>query len=102
MCDANSEDHVAMFSNNHPTVSWFDRLVSKISVVSGQLLRALAIRLKIKGASLLTPFHIAGNQNDMVDILSRSFGSKPKWYCKTDTDFLLLFNNTFSLLNKAS
>ena len=97
-----SGNHVAVFSNNQPTVSWVDQSASKSSVVAEQLLRALALRLKMKGASPLTPFHIAGKQNSMTDVLSRSFGSEPKWHCKTDTDLLFLFNNKFPLSNKAS
>ena len=72
-------DHVAVFSDNQPTVLWVDRLASKSSIVAVQLLRALALRLKIKGASLLTPFHISGKQNAIMDIPSLSFGSEPKW-----------------------
>ena len=58
VCDVKYGDHVAVFSDNQPTVSWVDRLASKISVVAGQLLRALALIFKMKGASLLAPFHI--------------------------------------------
>ena len=84
-----SGDHVDVFRDKQPTVPWVDQLASKSSVVAGQLLRALALRFKTKGAPPLTPFHISGKQNAMTDILSRSFGSEPKWYCKTDTDFLI-------------
>ena len=60
-----------------------------------QLLRALALRLQISKTSPLTPLHIPGIENAMTDIPSRSFGSEPKWHCKTDTDLLTLFNNLF-------
>ena len=50
MCEVKSGDHVAVFSDNQPMVSWVDQLASKISVVAGQLLRALALRLKMNGA----------------------------------------------------
>ncbi len=33
----------------------------------------------------------------MTDIPSRSFGSKPKWHCKSNTDLLTLFNNLFPI-----
>ena len=66
---------MAVFTNKHPTVSWVDLLASKISVFAGQLLRALSLRLKMKVASPLTPFHISGKQNTMTNIPSRSFGS---------------------------
>ena len=102
VCDVNPGEHVAVLSDNQQTVSWVDQLASKSSVVAGQLLRALMLRLKMNGASLLTPFHIDKNQNAMPDILSRSFGSEPKWNCKTDADILLLFNKKIPLPNKAS
>ena len=33
----------------------------------------------------------------MTDVPSCSFGSEPKWHCKTDADLLALFNNKFLL-----
>ena len=39
VCEVKSGYHIAVFSNNHPMVSWVDLLASKISVVAGQLLR---------------------------------------------------------------
>ena len=86
MCEVKYGYHVAVFSDNHPTVSWVYQLASKRSVVMLQLLHALALRFKIKGTLPLTPFHIDGKQNSMTDILSHSFGSEPKWHCNTDTD----------------
>ena len=60
VCEVNSGDHLAVFSNNQPTLSWVDRMVSKSYVAAGQLLRAFSLRLKMKGASPLTPSRIAG------------------------------------------
>ena len=97
MCEVKYGYHVAVFSDNHPTVSWVYQLASKRSVVMLQLLHALALRLKKKGSLPLTPFYISGKHNSMTDILSRSFGSEPKWRCKTDNDLLPLFNNKFTL-----
>ena len=96
-----SGENVAVFRDNQTTVSWVDKLASKISVVAGKLLRAFPIRLKMKRASPLTKFHIAGKHNAMSDIPPRSFGSCPKWNCKTDSDILFLFNKFLSLPNKA-
>ena len=101
VCEVKFGDHVAVFSDNQPTVLWVDRLASKSSVVAGKLLGALALRLKMKVSSPLTPFHIAGKQNAMTDIPPRSFGSEPKWHYKTDTDLLILFNKKHPLPNKA-
>ena len=38
----------------------------------------------------------------MTDIPSRSFGSKPKWHCKSNTKVLTLFNNLFPILSQNS
>jgi len=73
-------------------------MASKSSAVAGQFLRALALRLNMKGAAPLTaPLHIAGEENAMTNIPSCSFGSEPKWHCKNDTDLLNLFNNKFPI-----
>lgn len=71
-------------------------------MVAAQLVRALALRLKVAGASPLTPLHIAGSKNSMTDIPSRSFGSNPKWHCTSNEELLTLFNSTFPLPNQAS
>ena len=102
VCDLLSGARVAVFSDNQPTVSWVDRLASKSSEVAGQLLRAMALRMKMRGAAPLTALHIPGKQNAMTDIPSRSWGSNPKWHCKDDTDLLALFNTTFPLPSQAS
>lgn len=91
-----------LFSDNSPTVGWVDRMAARHSLVAAQLLRALALRLKLQGACPLTPMHVAGKQNAMTDIPSRSFGSEPKWHCKSDADLLTLFNSTFPLPNQTS
>lgn len=45
VCDPAPTSHVALFSDNQPTVHWVQLLASKSSAVVGQLLRALALRL---------------------------------------------------------
>jgi hypothetical protein len=94
--------HVALFSDNSPTVHWVQRLAARHSPIAMQLIRALALRLQIQLASPLTPLHTAGTNNAMTDIPSRSFGSEPKWHCKTDADLLHLFNSSFPLPHQAS
>lgn len=88
--------------NNSPTVSWVERLASKRSLVTAQLLWVLAFWLKVKWISLLMQFHVSGCENLMTDISSRSWGSKPRWYCCTDADLRLLFNTTFPLPKQMS
>ena len=100
VCNITKGDRVALFSDNQPTVSWVKRMASKSSVVAGQLIRALALRLKISGASPLTPLHIRGVENAITDIPSRSFGKPKKWHCPTDNDLLTLFSDTFPLPNQ--
>jgi hypothetical protein len=95
VCPYLKEKHVALFSNNTPTVSWITQLASKKSRVAELLVRALALRLKMTHTCPLTPLHIAGSQNAMTDIPSPSFGSNPLWHCKTDKDLLTLFANKF-------
>ena len=96
VCGDLREKHVALFSDNSPTVSWVRRMAAR-SPVAAQLVRALALRLKIQGCSPLTPLHIAGSSNSMTDIPSRSFGSVGEWHCKTDDDLLTMFNSRFPL-----
>jgi hypothetical protein len=102
VCDLNPGCHMALFSDNLPTVKWMRRLAAKGSKVAGHLLRALALRLKICRVSPLTPLHIAGAHNAMTDIPSRSFGSVTKWHCPTNADLLTLFNNSFPLPGQTS
>ena len=102
VCPTVEDAHVALFSDNSPTVHWVQRLAAKHSQVAMQLVRALALRLQRSRASPLTPLHIAGVDNSMTDIPSRSFGSEPKWFCKSHSELLTLFNTTFPLPHQAS
>ena len=94
--------HVALFSDNSPTVHWVQRLAAKHSTIAMQLVRALALRLQLARASPLTPMHIAGVNNSLTDIPSRSFGSDSAWHCTDDTQLLTLFNSTFPLPHQGS
>jgi hypothetical protein len=97
VCELGPGCHVALFSNNAPTVHWVRRMAAKGSRVAGQLLRALTLRLKTTHVSPLTPLHIAGTHNAMTDIPSRSFGIVKQWRCATDSELLTLFNYLFPL-----
>jgi hypothetical protein len=94
--------HIALFSDNSPSVSWVTKMASRTSRVAAQLVRALALRLNIQQTCPLTPVHIPGVENALTDIPSRSFGSAKEWECKSDTDFLTLFNKQFPLPQQAS
>ena len=77
-------------------------MASKSSLVAGMLLRALGLRMSAVKASPLTALHIPGKHNRIADVPSRSFGYKAEWHCKTDTEFLNLFNSLFPLKNQES
>jgi len=94
--------HIALFSDNSPTVSWVTKMASKKSRIAAQLVRALALRLNVNQSCPLTPVHIPGVENALTDIPSRSFGSVPEWNCNTDSDLLTLFNSKFPLPHQAS
>ena len=89
--------HVALWSDNQPTVCWVKRMASKNSHIAKCILQIIALRLKLKQSSPLTPQHIKGDHNSITDIPSRSFGSKPEWHFKSDKELLTFFNNTFPL-----
>jgi hypothetical protein len=93
VCTSLREKRVALFSDNSPTVGWVRRLATRGSMVSAHLIRALALRLKLNGTCPITPLHMAGEENSMTDIPSRSFGSKQKWHCNSNNELLTLFNN---------
>jgi hypothetical protein len=102
VCGPLVEKKVAIFSDNSPTVSWVQRMACRSSLVAEQLIRVLALRFNIHKVCPITTLHIAGDQNAMTDIPSRSFGSEPKWHFHTDLDLLTFFNKTFSLPQKDS
>lgn len=97
VCNIQQGDHVALFNDNAPTVAWAQRLAAKSALVAGQLIRALALQLKAMKASPLSTLHIAGVENSITDIPSRSFGTPSKWYCATDEDLLTLYDPLFPL-----
>ncbi len=97
VCGDLRKQRVALFSDNSPTVGWVRHLATRDLMVSAHLIRALALKLKLNGTCPITPLHIAGEENSMTDIPLRSFGSEPKWFCKTNSDVLTLHNTLFPL-----
>jgi hypothetical protein len=94
--------HVALFSDNLPTISWVDKMASKKLQIATKLVRALALHLNVTKTCPLTPAYIPGVKNALTDILLHSFGSVKEWACNTDNDLLTLFNQTFPLPEQAS
>ncbi len=97
ICSLLTKKPVALFSNNSPTVSWVHCMASCSSLVAEQLIRVLALCFNLQKICPTTMLHIAGDQNQMTDIPSRSFGSESKWHFKTDKDLLTFFNSHFPL-----
>ncbi len=102
VCLLLTKKRVALFSDNSPTVSWVQGMACRSSLIAEQLIRVLALRINAQRSCPLTTLHIAGDQNTMTDIPSRSFGSKSKWHFKTKDDLLAFFNASFPLPHKNS
>jgi hypothetical protein len=97
VCSSLTKNRVALFSNNSPTVSWVQQMVCQSSLIAEQLICVLALRINAQRSCPLTMLHIAGDQNTMTDIPSRSFGSESKWHFKTKDNLLTFFNASFPL-----
>ena len=93
--------YISLWSNNSPTVGWVKRLVARGSKNAIQLMPALTLSMKHKGASPLISLHIQGEKNSMMDIPSQYFGSNPAWLCKTNYDLCNLFNEKTYFPNQA-
>ncbi len=102
VCGPLVEKCVTLFSDNFLTVGWVDRLASCQSITATHLIQALALRLKANKCCSLTLQHISGGKNAMMCILSRSFGSVPQCYFKTDSKLLTLLNKMSPLPNQQS
>jgi hypothetical protein len=102
LVDDLQDKHVALYSDNSPSVHWVQRMAARNSETAMQLIRALSLRLHVTRASPLTMLHIAGQANAMTDVPSRSFGSEAKWHCTSDRSFLTLYNSLFPLPNQES
>jgi hypothetical protein len=77
-------------------------LSSRHSIIAANLVAALALWLKTHRCCPLTPQHIRGKDNTIIDIPSRSFGTKPQWHFKTNIELHTLFNSHFPLPNQTS
>jgi hypothetical protein len=86
-------------SDNTPTVAWTTRMADKSqSPTAGRLLRGLAAIQRASQAGPLTVASIAGVENSMADVASRSFGQNRV----PDTCFLTQFTHTFPLPKQLS
>jgi hypothetical protein len=95
--------HAAAWCDNTSTVSWARRLSSSKSLAGQRLVRALSIRHLITCSSPLAPWSIAGSNNNMADLASRSFHKGgPGNFDLTGEAFLTKFNTLFPLTQNAS
>jgi hypothetical protein len=87
--------HIASFCDNTSAVAWAHKLRTSKSTVAARLLRIISLRLHARRASSLLPMNIAGEDNDMADIVSRSFqGGK---FFKHNSDIVSYFDSKFPL-----
>lgn len=96
------DKHIALYSNSSSRVHWVQWLAVKSSLAAMQLIHTKALQLQITKALPLTTLHIAVQQKSMMDIPSRSFGSKAKWHCASNESFLTLYNSLFPLPTQES
>jgi hypothetical protein len=87
-----------VFSDNSPTVSWTQSLMSRSEQpTSARLLRALAMQARTLESQVPTVPHWAGKNNRPADAASRSFNPKDPHFSPDDTNFLTLFASSFPL-----
>jgi hypothetical protein len=94
--------HVAAWCDNTPTVSWTKKLSSSRSAIAGRLTRALAMRILANEASPLISVSIAGTENRMADMASRTFHrntATATTFDISDDEFLHMFATSFPLQN---
>jgi hypothetical protein len=87
--------HIATFCDNTSTVSWSYKMRTSKSVAAGKLLRVLGMRIHQRQASTVIPSHIAGDKNDMADIVSRAF--KTGKFFAASNSLTTYFNQHFPL-----
>ena len=98
------DTHVGLWADNTCCVSWTARMNSGTSKVGQQLTRALAFRFCDNKASPLVPMHIAGKDNPLGDLPSRSFKARREAgnFELDDVQFLTKFNHDFPLQQETS
>jgi hypothetical protein len=91
--------HTAVWCDNTSAVAWTTKMSSSKSSIGQQLTRALAARMISNKSSHMAAISIAGIDNPMADLASRSFRSTGAHgnYCLSDAAFLTKFNIDFPL-----
>ena len=62
--------HIATFCDNRSAVAWSYKMQTSKSKAAGKLLRLLGMHIHQRKASTVILSHIAGEKNDMADIVS--------------------------------
>lgn len=97
------DTHAATWCDNTSATAWVRRHNAKSSLVAQRLLRALYLRHAANKSSPLAPLSIAGANNKMADLASRSFRKGGRGnYELNDAEFLTKFNSSFPLSQDAS
>ena len=92
--------HVGTYCDNTSAVAWAYKLRTSKSKIASRLLRLLSLRIHHKQATGLTPLNIAGENNDMADIVSRAF--KNGKYFDASENLTSYFNSHFPLPQQKS
>ena len=87
--------HIGSFCDNTSAVAWAHKGHTTTSIPAARLLRFLNLRQRYCRTSSLLPVHIAGENNEMADICSRTFKSES--FYSQNTSLLPLFNKKFPL-----
>ena len=87
--------NVAIYCDNTSAVSWTQRMSSTSSLLANHLLRALAVRQHVHRTSPLLCMNIAGIDNEIADVPSRSFTDKT--FTHSPQNFVQTFTKLFPL-----
>jgi len=96
--------HTAVWCDNTSAVSWVTKMSSSTSAIGQQLTRVLALRMLVNESSHLAALSIAGKDNELADLASRSFKQTGVQgnYDLSDAEFLTKFNADFPLPQSTS
>jgi hypothetical protein len=93
--------HIAIRSDNTPTVAWVASMSSKSKFpTAGRLIRALAMRQRVSQSAPAQVGYIPGPENTLADLASRSFQLHPTFSMQDtaqDGAFLSAFSHLFPL-----
>ena len=87
--------NVGIYCDNTSAVSWTQKMSSTSSILANHLLRALAVRQHVHRTSPLLCMHIAGANNDIADVPSRSYSNNT--FTTSQKPFLETFSRLFPL-----